>query len=79
MMAVVGRVANDSWLVTNKATAVTPAQAAESLVDFIGKFNIGMTGEYWAPRGPRRVLSSGLGPLCVDSLFSGTLGQPRRF
>ena len=60
-MAVVSIVANDSWLTTNEATAVTPAQAAESLVDFIGKFSLEMTGEYWAPRGPRRVLPSGLG------------------
>ena len=78
-MAVVGIVVNNSWLVTNEAIAVTPAQAAESLVEFIGKFGLGMTGEYWAPRGPRRVLSSGLGHSCVDSLFSGTLGRRRRF
>ncbi|MCJ1249172.1 hypothetical protein MMC30_006395 [Trapelia coarctata] len=32
--------------------AVTPDVAAASLIDFIKKFNMGMTGEYWAPRGP---------------------------
>ena len=33
--------------------AVTPEESAESLIEFIEKFDIGMTGEYWAPRGPR--------------------------
>ena len=33
--------------------AVTPDEAAKSLIDFIEKFDISKTGEYWAPRGPR--------------------------
>ena len=32
--------------------AVMPDEAAASLVEFIDKFDIKMTGEYWAPRGP---------------------------
>ncbi|KAL8746106.1 MAG: hypothetical protein Q9190_001829 [Brigantiaea leucoxantha] len=35
--------------------AVTPEESAESLTEFIEKFDIGMTGEYWAPRGPRDI------------------------
>jgi len=31
--------------------AVTPDVAAGSLVEFIDKFDMSMTGEYWAPRG----------------------------
>ncbi|MCJ1414235.1 hypothetical protein MMC32_000561 [Xylographa parallela] len=31
--------------------AVTPAEAAESLIAFVDQFDMGMTGEYWAPRG----------------------------
>ena len=34
-------------------TAVTPDVAAGSLIEFIEKFDIKSTGEYWAPRGPR--------------------------
>ena len=33
--------------------AVTPDEAAGSLITFIEKFDIKSTGEYWAPRGPR--------------------------
>ena len=33
--------------------AVTPDEAAKSLVRFIETFHLGMTGQYWAPRGPR--------------------------
>lgn len=33
--------------------AVTPDEAAESLIEFIQKFELKMTGQYWAPRGPR--------------------------
>ena len=33
--------------------AVTPDEAAKSLVEFINGFDISRTGEYWAPRGPR--------------------------
>lgn len=33
--------------------AVTPDEAARSLVEFIARFGLKMTGEYWAPRGPR--------------------------
>lgn len=32
--------------------AVKPDQAAESLVEFIERFDMKKTGEYWAPRGP---------------------------
>jgi len=32
--------------------AVTPDEAAESLVDFTKTFDLAKTGEYWAPRGP---------------------------
>ncbi|KAJ9647151.1 hypothetical protein H2201_003421 [Coniosporium apollinis] len=32
--------------------AVTPAQAADSLIDFIATFDMSKTGQYWAPRGP---------------------------
>lgn len=35
-----------------KFVAVTPDEAAESLIKFIQKFDMKMTGEYWAPRGP---------------------------
>ena len=33
--------------------AVTPDEAAESLIKWVDTFNISHTGEYWAPRGPR--------------------------
>ena len=33
--------------------AVTPDEAAASLIDFIDKFDMTSSGEYWAPRGPR--------------------------
>lgn len=36
--------------------AVTPDEAAESLVEWINTFDISHTGEYWAPRGPRWAL-----------------------
>ena len=39
------------WAYLLKCVAVTPAEAAESLIQFVDKFNMGMTGEYWAPRG----------------------------
>ncbi|KAF3769447.1 NAD(P)-binding protein [Cryphonectria parasitica EP155] len=32
--------------------AVTPEEAAKSLVDWTNKLDISKTGEYWAPRGP---------------------------
>lgn len=32
--------------------AVTPDQAAKSLVQFIDTFDLSKTGEFWAPRGP---------------------------
>lgn len=31
--------------------AVTPDQAAKSLIEFIDKFDMEKTGQYWAPRG----------------------------
>lgn len=33
--------------------AVTPDEAAQSLVEWTEKLDISKTGEYWAPRGPR--------------------------
>lgn len=35
--------------------AVTPDEAAKSLIKFIETFDIEKTGEYWAPRGPRDI------------------------
>lgn len=32
--------------------AVTPDEAAESLVTWAEKLDISKTGQYWAPRGP---------------------------
>lgn len=40
-------------LYANKIVAVTPDEAAKSLVDWTGKLDISKSGEYWAPRGPR--------------------------
>lgn len=37
---------------TDVSLAVTPDEAARSLVSFIDTFDISKTGEYWAPRGP---------------------------
>ncbi|KAI4215738.1 MAG: hypothetical protein LQ351_001725 [Letrouitia transgressa] len=36
--------------------AVVPDEAAKSLIEFINQFNINMSGEYWAPRGPKQVV-----------------------
>ena len=33
--------------------AVTPDEAAKSLIEFVDDFDMSKTGEYWAPRGPR--------------------------
>ncbi|KAJ7843735.1 oxidoreductase [Mycena olivaceomarginata] len=35
--------------------AVTPEEAAASLIPFIDTFTIAMTGQYWAPRGARDI------------------------
>ncbi|KAJ7247397.1 oxidoreductase [Mycena haematopus] len=35
--------------------AVTPAEAAASLIPFIDQFTMEMTGEFWAPRGSRDI------------------------
>ena len=35
--------------------AVTPEVAAKSLREFVDTFDIKMTGQYWAPRGPRDI------------------------
>ncbi|MCJ1314527.1 hypothetical protein MMC25_008209 [Agyrium rufum] len=40
---------------THTKPAVTPDEAAKSLIEFIDKFDMSMTGEYWAPRGPRDI------------------------
>ncbi|MCJ1465951.1 hypothetical protein MMC07_004570 [Pseudocyphellaria aurata] len=46
--------------------AVTPDEAAESLIEFISTFDIQKTGEYWAPRGPRDIGTAG--PVLGDDL-----------
>ncbi|KAN0106032.1 oxidoreductase-like protein [Hyaloscypha variabilis] len=35
--------------------AVTPDEAATSLIEWTGKLDISKTGQYWAPRGPRDI------------------------
>jgi hypothetical protein len=35
--------------------AVTPDEAAKSLVEWTEKLDISKTGQYWAPRGPRKL------------------------
>lgn len=52
----------------NIAAAVTPDEAAQSLVSFIDKFDISKTGEYWAPRGPGYVF-----PLTPPASFQNAL------
>lgn len=46
--------------------AVTPDESAKSLIEWIATFDIGKTGEYWAPRGPgyvsRRDFASRIDP-----------------
>jgi NAD(P)-dependent dehydrogenase (short-subunit alcohol dehydrogenase family) len=37
--------------------AVTPDEAAKSLVEWIEKVDMSKTGEYWAPRGPRTCIA----------------------
>ena len=39
-------------------SAVYPSEAAKSTLDFIDDLEIKDTGTFWAPRGPRSVLSS---------------------
>jgi hypothetical protein len=34
--------------------AVTPDEAAKSLIEWIEKLDMSKSGEYWAPRGPRK-------------------------
>ena len=34
--------------------AVTPDEAARSLIEWTEKLDMGKSGEYWAPRGPRK-------------------------
>ena len=58
--------------------AVTPDEAAQSLVAFIDKFDLGMTGEYWAPRGPRYLFIAFTSLVMLNRL-SGTLEQPSRY
>ena len=48
------RLAFFPWDKTDKLlVAVTPDEAATSLIEFVETFGIKSTGEYWAPRGPR--------------------------
>ncbi|KAI5464548.1 oxidoreductase [Mariannaea sp. PMI_226] len=35
--------------------AVTPAEAANTLIEWMDKLDMSTTGEYWAPRGPRDI------------------------
>jgi len=35
--------------------AVTPDEAAKSLIEWTEKLDISKTGQYWAPRGPRDI------------------------
>ena len=42
-----------AWLTSTRA--VTPDEAATSLISFIDTLDISKTGEYWAPRGPRDI------------------------
>lgn len=39
-------------LILGLLAAVTPDEAAQSLASFIDGFDIGQTGQFWAPRGP---------------------------
>ncbi len=36
-------------------TAVTPDEAAKTLIEWTSNLDISKTGEYWAPRGPRDI------------------------
>ncbi|KAG5944083.1 hypothetical protein E4U59_007646 [Claviceps monticola] len=40
---------DESW---DEGGAVTPDEAARSLVDWVNGLDMNMTGEFWAPRGP---------------------------
>lgn len=53
----------DSWIYTNQIAAVTPDEAAKTLIDWAEKLDMSKSGEYWAPRGPRK--------------FCGTIDFPR--
>lgn len=35
--------------------AVTPDEAAQSLAEWVEQLDISQTGQYWAPRGPRKL------------------------
>lgn len=35
--------------------AVTPDEAAKSLIEWTEKLDLSKSGEYWAPRGPRKL------------------------
>jgi hypothetical protein len=37
--------------------AVTPDEAAKSLIEWAEKLDISKTGQYWAPRGPSKFLT----------------------
>lgn len=39
---------------TDGIAAVTPDEAAASLIEWTDKLDISKTGEYWAPRGPSK-------------------------
>jgi short-subunit dehydrogenase len=40
----------------DNVVAVTPDEAAKTLVEWTEKLDISKSGEYWAPRGPRKWL-----------------------
>ena len=45
----------DAWWWLKAFLAVTPDEAAKSLIKWTETFDISKTGEYWAPRGPRDI------------------------
>jgi len=46
----------ESWL-TMSDLAVTPDEAAKSLIEWTEKLDISKTGQYWAPRGPSEFMT----------------------
>jgi hypothetical protein len=57
--------------------AVLPDEAAESLIDWTAKLDISKTGEYWAPRGPRKSSHLYWNDLIIDcgKVISALLSQ----
>ncbi|KAF7522203.1 hypothetical protein G7054_g12222 [Neopestalotiopsis clavispora] len=42
----------NSTVITNRSTAVTPDESAKSLIAWTEQLDMSKSGEYWAPRGP---------------------------